>query len=140
MRYWDSSAILPLLAVETSTERRRLLLQEDPVILTWWGSQIECASALNRLLREQRLGEQHYEQVLHDLEVLSSGWVEVLPTEKLRRRAMRLLRVHPLRTADALQLAAALVGSGENPPSLPFVSGDPWLNEAARKEGFRLLA
>jgi predicted nucleic acid-binding protein len=139
VRYWDSSAILPLLAVESSTERRRAHLQEDPVILTWWASRIECASALSRLLREQRIAEQEHEQVLRDLEVLSSSWVEVQPTEKVRRRALRLLRLHPLRAADALQLAAALVGSGENPPSLPFVSGDPRLNEAARKEGFRLL-
>ncbi len=140
MRYWDSSAIMPLLAMEPSTEGRRLHLQEDPVILTWWGSRIECASALSRLLREQRIGEQDYEQVLGDLEVLSAGWVEVQPTEKVRQRALRLLRLHPLRAADALQLAAALVGSGENPLALPFVSGDPRLNEAARKEGFRLLA
>jgi predicted nucleic acid-binding protein len=139
MRYWDSSALLPLLAVEPSTERRRVQLQEDPVILTWWGSRIECVSALSRLLREQRIGEKDYEQILQDLEQLSSGWTEIQPTEKLRRRTLRLLRVHPLRAADALQLAAALVGSGENPPVLPFVSGDPRLNEAARKEGFRLL-
>jgi hypothetical protein len=45
-----------------------------------------------------------------------------------------------LRAAAALQLAAALVGSGENPTALPFVSGDPRLNDAARKEGFRLLS
>jgi hypothetical protein len=140
MRYWDSSALLPLLAVEPSTERRRAHLQEDPVILTWWGSRIECVSALSRLLREQRIGEKDYEQVLHDLEALSAGWTEIQPTEKLRRRALRLLRVHPLRAADALQLAAALVGSGENPAALPFVGGDPRLNDAARKEGFRLLS
>jgi predicted nucleic acid-binding protein len=139
MRYWDSSALLPLLAGEPSTERRRAQLQEDPVILTWWGSRIECVSALSRLLREQRIGEKDYEQVLHDLEVLSAGWTEIQPTEKLRRRALRLLRVHPLRAADALHLAAALVGSGEDPAALPLVSGDPRLNDAARKEGFRLL-
>ncbi|OHD74381.1 MAG: hypothetical protein A2V99_01255, partial [Spirochaetes bacterium RBG_16_67_19] len=121
-------------------ERRKAHLQEDPAILTWWGSRIECVSALNRLLGEQRIGEKDYEQVLHDLEALSSGWTEVQPSEKLRRRALRLLRVHPLRTADALQLGAALVGSGENPAALPFVSGDPRLNDAARKEGFRLLS
>jgi predicted nucleic acid-binding protein len=95
---------------------------------------------LSRLLREQRIGGEQYEQVLRDLEVLSTGWTEIQPTEKLRRRALRLLRLHPLRAADALQLAAALVGSGENPAALPFVSGDPRLNEAARKEGFRLLS
>jgi hypothetical protein len=140
VRYWDSSALLPLLAVEPATERRRDHLQEDPVILTWWGSRIECVSALSRLLREQRIGGEQYEQVLRDLEALSTGWTEIQPTEKLRRRALRLLRLHPLRAADALQLAAALVGSGENPAALPFVSGDPRLNEAARKEGFRLLS
>ena len=38
---------------------------------------------------------------------LSSGWHEVVPSSRVRSAAERLLRVHPLRAADSLQLAAA---------------------------------
>jgi len=138
MKYWDTSAILPLLTQETATEQRRLQLEEDPLIVTWWATQVECVSALSRLLREGTLSEDAYEQILRDLRELSAGWVEVQPTERLRRRAVRLLRVHSLRAAGALQLAAALIVSGENPQTLPFACADPRLERAARAEGFPL--
>jgi hypothetical protein len=140
MRYWDASAILPLLAREEGTDRRRGQLEEDPQIVTWWGSRVECASALNRLLREDVLSIDAFEQLLGDLETLSSGWLEIQPTQRLRQRAMRLLRIHPLRAADALHLAAAMIGSGDDPMTLRFVCDDPRLNGAARKEGFPLLS
>jgi len=138
MRYWDASAILPLLVQEEGTERRQEQLQEDPQIATWWGSRVECASALNRLLREGLLGVDGMEQLLGDLEILASGWLEIQPTQRLRQRAIRLLRLHPLRSADALQLAAAVIGSADDPTTLPFLCGDPRLGDAARKEGFPL--
>jgi hypothetical protein len=139
MRYWDASAILPLLAKEEATDRRRGQLAEDPQIVTWWASPVECASALNRLLREGALSADAFERLLGDLQTLSSGWLEIQPTQKLRLRAMRLLRLHPLRAADAFQLAAALIGSAEEPSTLPFICGDPRLGDAAGKEGFQLL-
>lgn len=139
MRYWDSSAILPLLAQESDTERRRRQFKEDPQIVTWWGSKLECASALSRLHREAVLADGAFEQVLGDLEILSSGWIEIQATEKLRQRALRLLRVHSLNAADAFQLGAALIACGESPHTLPFLCSDSRLNEAARKEGFPLL-
>jgi predicted nucleic acid-binding protein len=138
MRYWDASAILPLLAQEQATERRRGQLAEDPQMATWWGSRIECASAFSRLLREGLLSDDAFERLLGDLEILASGWLEIQPTQRLRQRALRLLRLHPLRAGDALQLAAAMIGSGDEPMSLPFVCGDPRLSAAARKEGFPL--
>ena len=75
-------------------------------------------------------------QALAALEALAESWHEVLPTSELRARAMRLLRVHPLRAADALQLAAALAASSENPAALPILTSDERLRDAARKEGF----
>ena len=140
MRYWDSSALLPLLAQENDTERRREQLQADPQIVTWWGSRIECASALNRLHREAFLDDGPFERVLGDLETLSSGWIEIQATEKLRQRALRLLRLHSLHAADAMHLASALIACGESPQTLHFLCGDSRLNDAARKEGFPLLA
>ena len=140
MRYWDSSALLPLLAQEGETERRRKQLQADTQIVTWWGSRVECASALNRLHRDSVLDGNSFERVVADLETLSSGWIEIQATEKVRQRALRLLRLHSLHAADALQLAAALIACDESPQTLPFLCSDSRLNDAARKEGFLILA
>jgi len=60
----------------------------------------------------------------------------VAPTDELRRRAARLVAVHPLRAADALQLAAALLWCEEQPHTEGFVSLDDRLRDAARNEGF----
>lgn len=52
---------------------------------------------------------------------------------------MRLLRIHELRAADALQLAAALVLAVFDPKTLPFVTLDACLATAAEREGFAVL-
>jgi hypothetical protein len=67
-----------------------------------------------------------------------AAWNEVLPSEAVRATAQRLLRVHPLRAGDALQLAAAVVACEHEPLSFAFMSLDERLNEAAQREGFRL--
>ena len=51
----------------------------------------------------------------------------------------RLLRLHPLRTADSLQLAAALIATNHQPQKLSFVCNDARLSNAARKEGFTVI-
>jgi predicted nucleic acid-binding protein len=53
--------------------------------------------------------------------------------------ATRLLRVHPLRAADALQLAAAIIAAEDDPRSLPFVTLDDRLALAAEREGFPVV-
>jgi len=64
---------------------------------------------------------------------------EVTPLEAVRTRAMRLLSAHPLRTADAMQLAASLIWCEEQPASETFVCLEHRLRDAARREGFALL-
>jgi hypothetical protein len=59
--------------------------------------------------------------------------------EPLRRLAQRLVRVHPLRAADAFQLAAALVAAEPDPSGVEFVCLDPRLANAASREGFRVV-
>ena len=66
-------------------------------------------------------------------------WTEIHPAPIIREHAERLLAVHPLRTADALQLAAALIWSGPLPRGHHMVCLDHRLREAARKEGFSIL-
>ena len=139
MKYWDSSAIIPLIVHEAVSERQESLLRDDPEIVTWWASKIEITSALNRLYREGALDSSGIRRAFLDVETLASAWLEIQATEKLRNRAIRLLRVHPLRAADAIQLSASLIAADENPLTLPFVCNDTRLTEAAEKEGFIVL-
>ena len=139
MRFWDSSAFIPLFVEQDDTKSHLSLLGEDPHVIAWWGSQVECVSAFNRLLREGLIEQTDFDQLQKRFDTLAAAWIETQPTNKLRQRAMRLLRVHPLRGADALQLAAALVASEENPQTLPFICSDVRLREAAAKEGFQVL-
>ena len=132
MRYWDTSALVPLLVVEARSAETTSLLREDPEILTWWGTRVECASALARLERDGIA----IDEPLTRLDALAGAWHEVEPTDHVRRVARRLLRVHPIRAADALQLAAASVAAEGDPATLPFVCLDDRLILAASREGF----
>lgn len=136
MKYWDSSALVSLLVEEAETADRLELLEGDPSIVTWWGSQVECASALNRLHRERAIDAVELDQRLERLRSFAATWVEIAARERVRARALRLLRIHPLRSADAMQLAAALVACREDPATLDFVCSDTRLLQAARREGF----
>ncbi len=72
------------------------------------------------------------------LEALSTDADTIAPTDAVRQRASRLLAVHPLRAADALQLAAALVWCEERPAGEKLVCLDVQLRDAALREGFHL--
>ena len=139
MKFWDSSAIVPLLVIEASREPLLALLDQDPLMIVWWGTPVESTSAIARREREGSLSVTEATAALERLRTLSLAWQEVLPTEPVRSVAQRLLRVHPLRAADALQLAAAVIAAEREPSSLEFVSLDERLNAAAQREGFRIL-
>jgi len=139
LKYWDSSALVALVVDEPRSAERRATIRQDPVIVTWWGSRIECASALNRLEREHRFEGGGFDRSMDQLGLLAASWVEIEPLEQVRRRAIRLLRLHSLRAADALQLAAALTAAGEDPQRLELVSSDDRLSAAAHREGFKVL-
>jgi uncharacterized protein len=138
MKFWDASGIVPLLVRQARTRDMEHLLAQDPAVVTWWGTPVECLSALMRLAREGRLADDDVRDAERRLHELRNGWDEVLPGEACRRTAERMLRVHALRPADALQLAAALIAADHDPSRLEFVCLDQRLIEAGRKEGFML--
>jgi predicted nucleic acid-binding protein len=139
VKFWDASAIVPLLVAEPTTRPLQTLAGHDPDMLVWWGSEVECASALSRLERDAALDVKAVSIAFQRLKQLADGWHEVEPGDIVRESAMRFLRVHPLRAADALQLAAAFVAAERRPPSLQIVTLDERLADAARKEGFALI-
>ncbi len=140
MIFWDSSAVVPLLVGETASAERETQLRADPAMLVWWGTPVECASALQRLVREGALSAAGARSSEVRLRHLERHWAEVEPTPAVRRQAERLLRLHPLRAADALQLAAAIVACHHEPATLSFRTADERLAEAARREGFLVPA
>jgi len=119
MRYWDASGILPLLVNQDRSHEVDQILEQDPELVTWWGTPVECVSALMRLVREGSLTADGVQEAERRLQELRNGWDEVLPSEACRRTAERMLRVHALRTADALQLAAALIAADRDRPAGP---------------------
>jgi predicted nucleic acid-binding protein len=136
LRYWDTSGIVPLLVRQRKTRDMERLLAEDPAMVTWWGTPVECLSAIMRMVRDGSLTADAARDAEIRLLALRNGWDEVLPGEACRRTAERMLRVHSLRAADALQLAAALIASDHDPARLGMVCLDERLNEAGRREGF----
>jgi predicted nucleic acid-binding protein len=139
MKFWDASAIVPLLMTETSTRQVQALAVADPAMLVWWGTELECASAIARLERDGGLEEPAVAQAFHRLKQLAAGWHEIDPSDAVREAAVRFLRAHPLRAADSLQLAAAFVAAERRPASLEIITLDDRLSTAARKEGFVLI-
>jgi predicted nucleic acid-binding protein len=135
VRFWDTSALVPLLALEPTTPAVRDTLTDDPEVVVWWATAVECTSALARAERDGG----NVDEPLRRLDALTAAWHEVDASDRVRQLAFRLLRVHPLRAADALQLAAAIVASEDEPRTMSFVTLDERLALAASREGFPVI-
>ena len=136
MRYWDSSALVPLIVKEKRSQVCEDLLKSDPQIVTWWLSRVECESAINRLYRDGSFNENHLRFALSDVKTLWRSIAEIRPVDSVRSGSLRLLRVHPLKAADALQLSAAIAAAGNSRDTLEFITFDEQLLRAADREGF----
>ncbi len=139
MSFWDSSAIVALLVHEPASHAVDRLMRAEHSPVVWWGSLVECSSALER---RRRAGQLTHTDLHHSGQLLghlATAWSEIQPTDLLRGRALRLLSSHDLRAADALQLAAALVWAEEQPSGRVFICLDGRLREAATQNGFLVL-
>lgn len=139
MRFWDSSALVPLVCRERESARCRSWLKADPVVLVWALAATEVVSALSRKRREETVSASVFAAAKRRLAKLEHGWNEITQIDAVRAKARRLLEGHALSAADALHLAAALVAVEDRPSHVGFVTFDRRLNEAAGKEGFRVL-
>lgn len=139
MRFWDTSALLPLVFDEPSSPELRRLAAADEAPVVWMLSSVELLSALARVERTSRGLDDLLSGVRRDAIELVRRCRPVTHVDAVRQRAERLVSVHALTAADALQLAAALVVSREQPETLEFVTLDKVLARAARLEGFRVI-
>ena len=138
MNFWDTSALVALGVDELHRQRALAILEEDDRMVVWWGASVKYVSALSRRERDGSLTIDEVNHHLVRLRALSQVWFEVQPSQRIKDSAQRLLRVHPLRAADSLQLAAALAVAEQDPTNVGFVCFDNRLNQAASREGFRI--
>ena len=136
MKFWDSSAVVPLLVRQEASEPVRKLVRKDSSQVVWWGTRVECDSAIARLERQGYLDLRGVDEALRRLDLLAARWHEVQPLDTLRETARRMLRLYDLRTTHALQLAAAFATAEHRPSTLEFVCLDGRLSRAATREGF----
>lgn len=138
MRFWDTSALVPLVLKESTTEDMALLLAADPDILVSVFTSVELASTIWRKARlaQATLTRKDVETLTDFLEAVSK---KVENTDAVSSHAREVLSRHPLRAADAVQLASAMTARGDARFSLPFVTLDTRLAAAARAEGFPVL-
>jgi hypothetical protein len=137
VRYWDASALVPLCVNESTTAVVRRLVPGG--IVTWGLSAVEIATAIERRCREGQLTDPQRMVARATLVELAAAWTEISALGPVRERALRLVAMHPLRAADAMQLAAALVAVGDRSQGHEFVCFDARLRDAAAREAFHML-
>jgi predicted nucleic acid-binding protein len=139
VKFWDTSALVPLVIDEPVTPQMRALLRRDRDVIVWMLTSVELLSTLGRLGRLSTGLADLLPGVRLSAMDLFQRWASVTHVEGVRRRAERLVGVHPLSAADAMQLGAALMAAGDRPETLDIVTLDRNLARAAQLEGFRVL-
>ncbi len=135
--FWDSSALIPLCVTEPQTAKARLLY-ESYGIVAWWATQVEMMSGLTRLDRTGQIDHDRFLFGKRIAQEIARDWLSVGSTGSIAVVACSLLELHPLRAADAMQLAAALEWCEGKPQGNVFLTFDKRLREAAGLVGFTL--
>ena len=136
MRFWDTSAIVPLFVGQVSSPVSDLWIREDPHTAIWTLTDIEILSALHRLFRQRELSQSELAEAERRAGIFLEGATLTADLAALRPIASRVLRTYDLRAADALQLAAALLWAEGSPTGRVFHTFDRRLATAAMREGF----
>lgn len=131
--------MVPLISKQATSSLVNGLLNEDDEIDAWWGTWTERAVAISRLRREKvpSNDDELMSRIL--LGLIADAWTEVEPTDDIRLSAVILSQDYPLKTADALQISAALRWCEGDTAGVGFVCLDAQLRRAARDEGFDVL-
>ncbi len=140
MRFWDSSALVPLLIVERGTAAAARWLRQDPGVVVWTLTRVELFSALARHRRAESRDTAVLSAARRDLLLAWERWSEVTAVEVVRRHAERIVENHPIKAADALQIGAALTAGEHDPALVEFVTLDEVQATAAEREGLRVLS
>mgnify|MGYP001049098999 CR=1 FL=1 len=136
----DSSAVVKLYVDEHDSD----LIREHPVLIVSAIARVEVVSAIWRKVVDGDLPLRDAETILSQFEADFAGnqasrLAAVSVGEVVLKLATRMVRVHSLRTLDALQLASALAVREADPECREFASFDRKLNDSASRQGFAVI-
>jgi len=132
--YLDASALAKRYVREEGSDVVARHLALTPCVVSRW-SEVEIVSALARRCREGAFPPAERDRAADTLrsDLLSLHVVEVTPA--VTRIATELLRRHPLRAGDAVQLASAVYLRDLLTAPVAFLAFDDRLTRAATSEG-----
>jgi predicted nucleic acid-binding protein len=133
--FWDASALVPLCVNQTNSAAAKSLYDHYEIVV-WWGTSVEIASAVARLLRMSLIKRAEWNHALKIASILANTWFVIEPSVALRTKAEHLVQIYDLRAADAFQLAAALEWCKDTPGGEVFLTADERLLQAALLAGF----
>ena len=137
--FFDTSAVVPLIVAQPTSQQARKAYRRFARQVVAWTASVEAAGAIYQSIRLGALRESNARRALARLSQLEKRWIEILATDRIRHSAISLLEIYDLRSADAIQLASALVWSNDKPRNRSFVCFDRKLNEAASAAGFSVV-
>ena len=136
--FWDASALVPVCVHQVTTATAARHLKNLPPVV-WWATPVEIQCAISRLYREKLIADAGKRGAITRLAMMRTMWREISAEDRLRDLAIELVASYPLKTADSLQLAAALIWCDQRPVRRKFVCSDRRLSRAARSVGFEVL-
>lgn len=135
--FWDTSVLVSLCAAQPLTTHALRLFNKYRIVV-WWATPVEMTGAFVRLLRNGGIDPQTYAQLTQEAQAFAKQWAVVAPSAEVAIKARAQLEQYPLRAADSLQLAAALIWCDDHPKGRVFLTFDKRLREAAEQAGFTL--
>ncbi len=139
MKFWDTSALLPVFLDEASTPACRQHMADDPGVIVWEGTCVELLSVLARWQRHSRDMDDLWPGLRAEMIRQWRTWLRVADWQRVSPHAQRIVTMHPLKAGDAMQLAAAIAAADGQPDQLPVVTRDHTLAKAAQLEGFPVI-
>ena len=130
--YYDTSAFIPILIAEPSSEVCRRLWVEADAVCTSRLLYVEAAAALAQAQRMDRVTQSQRDAALETMDSLWREFDIVDVVESLVRRAAVLADTHRLRGYDAVHCASAASLLDDD---LVVASGDRTLLRACREVG-----
>jgi len=139
LRFWDSSAIVPLIVEQAASSQVDGWFSEDPEVAIWTLTPVELTSAFRRLVREGNLSELEAKKAESRVDELIKRSHVIINVDTVKRHARRLLGSHPLKAADAMQLGAAIEWAAGRTSGRCLHTLDLQLARAAAREGFDVI-
>jgi hypothetical protein len=126
--------------MQPASARASTWLAQDSTVTLWTLAPVEIASALGRLVRERALEERDARRAEARMDQIMRARHLVTDVDAVKLLALRLLRLHPLRAFDALQLGAAIHWAEGHPNGQVLHTLDSRLAQAAERERFPVPA